>query len=107
MLVVCVAPRKIYNVVDDDPASRTEVLSYAVDLLNSQETNSRNLHTEKASSSPNMALGETNLSSQRTGEKRVSNKRIKLELKVKLLYPTYRQGLKAILELRQRNSNVA
>ncbi|CAM6123251.1 unnamed protein product [Calypogeia fissa] len=93
-------PGKTYNVVDDDPASRLEVLSYAQDLLNNQDNNSHNQFTKNGISSPKEAQGGSSSSNQR-GEKRVSNKRIKVDLKVKLLYPTYREGLKAMLESKQ------
>jgi hypothetical protein len=88
--------RKIYNVVDDDSASRTEVMSYARDLLNSEGIDSCKAATEGMPPAADMARGGR-IPLNRAGEKRVLNKRIRLELKISLLYPTYKSGLKAIL----------
>uniref|UniRef100_A0A0V0HYG8 Putative dTDP-D-glucose 4,6-dehydratase-like n=1 Tax=Solanum chacoense TaxID=4108 RepID=A0A0V0HYG8_SOLCH len=86
------SPGKIYNVVDDDPAPREQVFKFA-----------RNLVEEKwpGHISPNNSSEEAKflipLGASR-GEKRVSNKRIKTELEVRLLYPTYESGLRSIIE---------
>ncbi|XP_009774248.1 uncharacterized protein LOC107781961 [Nicotiana tabacum] len=86
------SPRKIYNVVDDDPAPREQVFTFARNLaekkwpghltLNKSSEDAASLNPQEAS----------------RGEKRVSNKRIKSELGVRLLYPTYESGLRSIIE---------
>ncbi|XP_051115513.1 uncharacterized protein LOC127240731 isoform X2 [Andrographis paniculata] len=66
------SPGKIYNIVDDDPAPRAEVFEYAKKLKTAM------------------------------GEKRVSNARMKKELGVNLLHPSYRSGLRSIIEQMNR-----
>ncbi|URD85860.1 4,6-dehydratase [Musa troglodytarum] len=81
--------RRIYNVVDDDPAPRQEVFAFAQSLLEERWTgivckldnNDMKPHKSRAGC-----------------EKRVSNARLKKELGVSLMYPTYRLGLRNILE---------
>ncbi|KAI3881154.1 hypothetical protein MKW92_040753 [Papaver armeniacum] len=65
--------RRIYNVVDDLPTPRAEVFAFA------------RIWISKATS--------------RSGEKRVSNDRIKKELEVKLLHPSYKSGLEEIINV--------
>ncbi|CAL9079701.1 unnamed protein product [Musa textilis] len=80
---------RIYNVVDDDPAPRQEVFAFAQSLLEERWTgivckldnNDMKPHKSRAGC-----------------EKRVSNARLKKELGVSLMYPTYRLGLRNILE---------
>ena len=81
-------PGAIYNVCDDDPASPEDVLTLAASLLGLPE--------------PPMVLYEdaemTPLARSFYAEnKRVRNGRIKDELGVTLLYPTYREGLAGLL----------
>ncbi|KAM0845736.1 hypothetical protein ACQ4PT_056145 [Festuca glaucescens] len=79
--------RKIYNVVDDDPAPRAEVFAFAQSLI------------EKIY--PDLATDSTGPDSQDriiAGEKRVSNARLKEELGVRLVHPSYRSGLQSILD---------
>ncbi|KAI8549606.1 hypothetical protein RHMOL_Rhmol06G0038100 [Rhododendron molle] len=83
---------RIYNLVDDDPAPRTEVLLYAWDLVNRKWSG----HT-KQSVPPCMPESFRTESISR-GEKRVSNARMKKELGVKLLHPSYKSGLKSIID---------
>lgn len=78
--------------VDDDPAPRAEVLSYAWDLVNRKWSG----HT-KQSVSPCMPESFPTESISR-GEKRVSNARMKKELGVRLLHPSYKSGLKSIID---------
>ncbi|KAK9757656.1 hypothetical protein RND81_01G177300 [Saponaria officinalis] len=78
---------KIYNVVDDDPASRAEVFEFAQQLIKTRwpdlvTTNDTPLERTQATG----------------GEKRVSNGRMKKELCVKLLHPSYRSGLQCIID---------
>lgn len=79
--------RKIYNVVDDDPAPRAEVFAFAQSLI------------EKIY--PDLATDSAGPDSQDriiAGEKRVSNARLKEELGVRLVHPSYRSGLQSILD---------
>lgn len=80
-------PGRAYNVCDDEPAPPQDVIAYAAQLLG------RPLP-------PEVPFDEAPLSpmarSFYTESKRVSNKRIKEELGVRLQYPTYREGLKAL-----------
>ena len=82
-------PGAIYNVSDDLPAPPAEVTEYACRLLN------RPLPPlvpfEKAELSE---MGRSFYLNNR----RVNNRRIKEELQVKLRYPDYRDGLRALLE---------
>lgn len=83
---------RIYNVVDDDPAPRIEVFSHAWDLVNRKWPGHM-----KQCVSPYMTQSFTTESICR-GEKRVSNARIKEELGVRLLHPSYKSGLKSIID---------
>jgi len=78
----CSPGARVYNVVDDDPSPRAEVMSYARRLLNVEDDN----HNEILES----------FSNGKASEKRVSNRRVKAELQVELLYPSFRSGLEAI-----------
>ncbi|TVU22501.1 hypothetical protein EJB05_32202, partial [Eragrostis curvula] len=84
--------RKIFNVVDDDPAPRTEVFTFARSLI-------ERMYPDLIAES--IEAISTGLDSQARiipAEKRVSNARLKQELGVKLLHPTYRSGLQSILD---------
>ncbi len=82
-------PGAIYNVCDDEPAPAPEVVAYAAELLG------RPLP-------PEIPFEEADLSpmarSFYMASRRVSNARMHEELGVELSYPTYREGLKALLE---------
>jgi nucleoside-diphosphate-sugar epimerase len=82
-------PGAVYNVCDDDPAPPEDVLSYAAELLGLPPP--PEVRFEDADMSP-MAR------SFYAESKRVANDRIKNELGVVLRYPSYREGLRAILE---------
>lgn len=84
------AAMRVYNVVDDEPAPRAEAAAYARRLLNIETDG------EDAAAGTDAVDGK-NAESTR-GEKRVRNDKIKSELGVHLLYPTYREGLAAIAE---------
>lgn len=81
------APGTAYNVCDDDPASPADVIAYACELLGREPP-------------PVIPFAEAELSPMARSfyddNKRVSNARIKQELGITLLYPSYRQGLQAI-----------
>lgn len=81
-------PGAVYNVCDNDPAAPQDVIGYAADLLGLPLPPAEDF--EKAEMSP-MAR------SFYAESKKVHNDRIKNELGVKLLYPDYRSGLKALL----------
>lgn len=81
-------PLSIYNVADDEPEASHIVDAYACSLLNRPPLPLRLL--EQASLSQ---MEQEFYSSNR----RVSNVKIKNELKVKLNYPSYKEGLKQII----------
>lgn len=79
----------IYNLCDDEPAPNSEVIAYAAQLLG-------------IPTPPEVPIDQAGLSTAASRfyaeSKRVSNARIKAELGWRPLYPTYREGLRAILE---------
>ncbi|MDB5467803.1 MAG: Nucleoside-diphosphate-sugar epimerase [Phenylobacterium sp.] len=79
----------IYNLCDDAPAPNGEVVAYAAGLLG-------------VAPPPEVALADAGLSpaAQRfyAESKRVSNARAKAELGWRPAYPTYREGLRAVLD---------
>jgi len=79
----------IYNVADDEPAAPGDVVAYAAELMGMPPP-------------PEIAFADADLSpmarSFYEGSRRIKNARIKSELGVKLHYPTYREGLTALLE---------
>jgi nucleoside-diphosphate-sugar epimerase len=81
-------PGRAYNVCDDEPCPPQDVVAYAANLLGLPLP--LEIPIEQAELSP-MAK------SFYADSKRVSNKRIKTELGYKLIYPTYREGLTALL----------
>ena len=82
-------PGAIYNVCDDNPAPPEDVLSYAAALLGLPEPPT--VQFEEAEMTPMQV-------SFYSESKRVRNDRIKRDLKVKLSFPTYQDGLKGLLE---------
>lgn len=82
-------PGAIYNVCDDDPAPPQEVIAHAARLLGVPVP--PEVRFEEAELGP-MAR------SFYAESKRVRNDRIKRELGVALRYPTYREGLAALLD---------
>ena len=82
-------PGAAYNVCDDEAAPPDAVVAYACELLGAEPP-------------PPLPFEEAELSSLARSfyaeNKRVRNERIKAELGVRLAYPTYREGLKALLE---------
>jgi nucleoside-diphosphate-sugar epimerase len=81
------AGHRIYNVSDDEPAPPEDVVAYAAELLGIPVP-------------PPVAFEAAGLSGMAAsfwGEsKRVRNSRIRDDLGVELLYPTYREGLRAL-----------
>ncbi len=86
------APGTAYNVCDDDPAPPQDVIAHAADLLGLPRP-------------PEVAFQDADLSpmarSFYSESKRVRNDRIRRDLGVDLLYPTYREGLAALLRAEQ------
>ncbi|UWQ53840.1 SDR family oxidoreductase [Leisingera caerulea] len=90
-------PGGFYNVCDDDPAPPQDVLGHAAELLG----------LPMPAEVPFDEAGMTPMARSFYGEnKRVRNRRIKDELGVELLYPTYREGLRAVLEAEDMESFV-
>lgn len=81
-------PGAVYNVCDDDPAPPEDVLSHAAALLGLPEP-------------PTVAYADADMTPMARSfyaeSKRVRNDRIKADLGVQLAYPTYREGLAALL----------
>jgi nucleoside-diphosphate-sugar epimerase len=81
-------PGCIYNVCDDEPAPPGDVVAYAAELMS-------------APSPPQVDFAQAGLTGMAQSfygdSKRVSNRRIRVELGYRLLYPTYRQGLTALM----------
>jgi nucleoside-diphosphate-sugar epimerase len=83
-----------YNVCDDEPAPPQDVIAYAAALLG-REPPPEIPYAEAAPAMSDMAR------SFYMDSKRVANTRIKTELEVKLAYPDYRTGLRALLAAEQ------
>jgi len=81
-------PGAAYNVCDDDPAPPQDVLAHAAELLSLPPPPEVDFETAEMTPMARSFYAES---------KRVRNDRIKEELGVKLLYPDYRTGLKALL----------
>ncbi|KAA3453638.1 protein YeeZ isoform X1 [Gossypium australe] len=84
--------RRIYNIVDDDPASRKKVFAYALDLVEKKWPSLVKEITSHERAEP--FVQKTTLK----GEKRVSNAHMTNELAVQLLYPSYKSGLQSIID---------
>lgn len=85
-------PGAAYNLCDEEPADPAQVVAFAAGLLGVEPPPP--IPFEQAELSP-MAR------SFYADSKRVSNRRIKEELGVRLRYPTYREGLRALLAERR------
>ena len=83
-------PGAIYNVADDLPASSSEVTAFACELLG-RPIPPAIPWEQVAPTLSDMAR------SFYAENRRVRNERIKRELGIVLRYPTYREGLRAIL----------
>lgn len=81
-------PGQAYNVCDDEPCPPQDVVAFAAELL-------------KIPAPPEIAFDDAELSPMAKSfyaeSKRVANRRIRQELGYELLYPTYREGLRALL----------
>lgn len=78
-----------YNVCDDEPAPPQDVVAYAAELLGCEPP-------------PEIPFDDADLSPMARSfyqeSKRVSNRLIHDELGIRLRYPTYREGLRALLQ---------
>jgi nucleoside-diphosphate-sugar epimerase len=81
-------PGRVYNVCDDEPAPPEDVVAYAAKLMS-------------APPPPRVDVAHAGLTGMALSfygdSKRVSNRRIREELGYRLLYPTYREGLTALI----------
>ncbi len=82
-------PGRVYNLSDDEPAPADEVLRFAATLLGVDPPPAESFESAELSPFARHFYDEC---------KRVANDRIKDELGVRLRYPTYREGLRAIAE---------
>jgi nucleoside-diphosphate-sugar epimerase len=81
-------PGAIYNVTDDEPAPPQEVVAFAAELLGVSPPPEQDFDTAELTPMARSFYGEN---------KRVKNARIKRELGFSFQYPTYREGLRALL----------
>ncbi|WP_223427844.1 SDR family oxidoreductase [Tateyamaria pelophila] len=82
------SPGTAYNVCDDDPAPPQDVIAHAAELLGLPVPPAIPFETAEMTPMARSFYAES---------KRVRNDRIKTELGVKLQYPSYREGLAALL----------
>jgi nucleoside-diphosphate-sugar epimerase len=78
---------EIYNVADNMPCSYDKTISYACSLMRIQNPPPVSLQS----------LNEDEMKNFYKDSKKVSNAKIKKDLKVKLNFPTYKEGFKEIL----------
>ncbi|MEI6800969.1 MAG: SDR family NAD(P)-dependent oxidoreductase, partial [Pseudomonadota bacterium] len=81
-------PGRAYNVCDDDPAPPEDVIGHAAELLGLPLPPAVTYDQAEMTPMARSFYAES---------KRVRNDRIKDELGVRLLFPTYREGLAALL----------
>lgn len=81
-------PGAIYNICDDDPAPPEDVIAYAAELLHRPLPPAEDYARAEMTPLARSFYAES---------KRVSNKRIKRELGIRLQYPDYHSGLRAML----------
>ena len=81
-------PGGVYNLCDDEPAPNSEVIAYAAGLIGLPPPPELPLDLDAMTPQARRFYAET---------KRVSNARAKAELGWRPAYPTYREGLRAIL----------
>ena len=80
-------PSDIWNVTDDEPAPPQDVVAFAADLMDIDPPPEQPFETADLSPMARSFYGEN---------KRVANRRLKDELGLTLLHPTYREGLAAL-----------
>lgn len=82
------APGAIYNLCDDEAAPPQDVIGLAAELLGLPVPEAVDFQDAELTPMARSFYGES---------KRIRNDRIKRELGIKLIYPTYREGLRALL----------
>lgn len=82
-------PGRVYNVCDDEPAASHEVVTFAAGLLGVEPPPGQDFASAALSPMARSFFAES---------RRVRNARIRSELGVRLACPTYREGLRALLE---------
>ena len=87
-------PGRIYNVCDNAAAPPQDVIAHAAELLGRPLPEAVNIEDAEMSPMARSFYAES---------KRVSNHRIREELGVTLRFPSYREGLQALLEHEQQN----
>jgi nucleoside-diphosphate-sugar epimerase len=80
-------PGRIYNVCDDEPAPPQDLITFAAALLGLEPPPLQDFATAALAPMARSFYDDN---------KRISNRRIKEELGVRLRYPTYREGLAAL-----------
>ena len=80
---------KVFNLSDDLPATQLEVAQFAASLLKKSCPQTVSLESDLVSEMARSFYKE---------EKKVSNKRLKDELRYKLTFPSFKEGLSAILK---------
>ena len=80
-------PGEIYNVADNMPCSYDQTISYACNLMGVKIPPSDNFQL----------LNDSEMKNFYKDSKKVSNFKIKKDLKVKLKFPSYKEGFKSIL----------
>ncbi|MFT3810242.1 MAG: SDR family oxidoreductase [Micropepsaceae bacterium] len=80
----------VLNIADDEPAPPQDVITEAARLLGVEPPPEEDFETAKARMTP-MALEFY------SANRRIANARMKAELGLRLIHPTYREGLRAIL----------
>ncbi len=83
----------LFNIADDEPAPPQDVVTFACELLGIKPPPETDFETADLSPMARSFYGEC---------KRVGNERIKQQLGIKLKYPTYREGLKALYDSSDR-----
>jgi nucleoside-diphosphate-sugar epimerase len=78
----------VFNVTDDEPAPPQDVIAYAADLASIARPPDLPFETADITAMARSFYGEN---------KRVSNRRLKERLGVALAFPTYREGLRALV----------
>jgi nucleoside-diphosphate-sugar epimerase len=86
-------PGRVYNVCDDEAAPPQDVLGYAAELLGLELPPEEDYATAPLTPMARSFYAES---------KQVRNERIKQELGVRLRFPTYREGLRALLDEEER-----
>ncbi len=81
-------PGAIYNLCDDEAAPPEDVIELAAEMLGLPVPNAVDFEVADLTPMARSFYGES---------KRIRNGRIKCELGIKLIYPTYREGLRALL----------